>query len=122
MRFTLILFLITFFTFSLKAQVLAPQFFCIKGDSLIYGPRSVNNTCGDFIAYDVFGSQDRTSGYTLLGSITDLDQSAYVHPTPLDEVWYYYMQSNVDCPNETVLTSDTLDTVSYTHLTLPTKA
>ncbi len=110
MRFTLFLFLI-YFASPTIAQVEAPQFFCIKGDSLIYGPKSVNNTCGDFIAFDVFGSQDRTGGYTLLGSITDPDQSAYVHPTPIEEVWYYYMQSNHDCPNEIVLTSDTLDNI-----------
>lgn len=109
MRLTLFLFLIFWSLFG-NAQVQAPVLFCIKGDSLIYSP-NVTNPCGNFISFDVYGSQDRTSGYTLLGSITDSDQSAYVHPTPMDEVWYYYMQSNVDCPNETVLSSDTLDNI-----------
>jgi len=109
MRLTLLLFLIIW-SFSAIAQVQAPVLFCIKGDSLVYSP-NVTNPCGDFLSFDVYGSQDRASGYTLLGSIADPGQSAYVHPTPMDEVWYYYMQSNIDCPNEIVLSSDTLDNI-----------
>ncbi|MEM6317308.1 MAG: gliding motility-associated C-terminal domain-containing protein [Bacteroidota bacterium] len=107
MRINLFLFFLLAVSPKLWAQVQAPTLFCIKGDSLIY--QRPFNLCGDFNALEIYGSQTRTGPYELLGSITDLDEFAFEHNTPGDEVWYYYMQSNLDCPSVAVLSSDTLN-------------
>ncbi len=110
MRITLLI-LTTFFIKQLTAQVVqAPTFICIKGDSLIYS--KVTNTCGTFLSFDIYGSQDRNGPYALLKSITDIDKFAFEHKTPSNEIWYYYLQSNFDCPGLAVLTSDTLNNQS----------
>lgn len=107
MRITLLV-LSIFFNQQLTAQIVqAPTFYCIKGDSLIYNKAS--NTCGAFIAFDIYGSQDRLGPYTLLGSVTEINESVFEHKTPNSEVWYYYLQSNFDCPGYTSPTSDTLN-------------
>ena len=85
----------------------APNLLCVKGDSLIY--TIPNNTCGNFISIEVYGSQNRNVGYTLLGTITNETETAFEHVTNGDEIWHYYMQSNYDCVGATILTSDTLD-------------
>jgi len=101
------LFLLFYLT-SLNAQVVqAPNLLCVKGDSLIY--TIPNNTCGNFISIEVYGSQNRNGAYTLLGTITNEMETAFEHVTNDDEIWYYYMQSNYDCVGATILTSDTLD-------------
>lgn len=108
MKITYFVFLCLIIHVNLTAQVLqAPSLFCIKGDSLIYS--SSNNSCGAFIGYEVYGSQNRNGDYNLLGTIRDEKETAFEHITTRDEIWYYYMQSNFDCPNATILTSDTLD-------------
>ena len=110
MRITLLI-LITLFTDSLIAQVIqAPTLICIKGDSLIYN--KANNTCGPFLSIDVYGSQERNGPYMLLENITNMDEFAYEHITPSNEIWYYYLQSNFNCPGLAILSSDTLDNQS----------
>jgi len=107
MRITLLI-LLTLFTGQLTAQVVqAPTLICIKADSLIYNKAA--NTCGAFISFDIYGSQDRNGPYNLLGSVTDINEFAFEHTTPSNEIWYYYLQNNFDCPGLTILTSDTLN-------------
>ncbi len=107
MRITLLI-LLTLLTKLLTAQVVqAPTLICIKGDSLIYN--KATNTCGAFLSFDVYGSQDRNGPYTLINSITDINEFAFEHRTPSNEIWYYYLQSNFDCPGLTMLSSDTLN-------------
>jgi len=107
MRITLLI-LLTLFTNSLIAQVIqAPTLICIKGDSLIYN--KANNTCGPFLSIDVYGSQERNGPYMLIENITNIEEFAYEHKTPSNEIWYYYLQSNFNCPGLDILSSDTLD-------------
>jgi len=107
MRITL-LFLLTLLTGQLNAQVVqAPTLFCIKGDSLVFNKPT--NTCGNFISYEVYASQDRNAVYDLTGNITDMNASTFEHNTPSNETWYYYLQSNYNCPGLVTPTSDTLN-------------
>jgi len=108
MRITYFVFLLFIYHSNLSAQIIqAPALFCIKGDSLLYHPP--NNSCGAFVGYEIYGSQNKNGGYTLLGNITNEKETAFEHVTSGDEIWYYYMQSNYDCLGATVLSSDTLD-------------
>lgn len=107
MRITYSLFLLFYLT-NLTAQfVQAPNLLCVKGDSLVYS--TPNNTCGNFISVEVYGSQNRNGGYTLLGNIPNEMETTFEHITNGGEIWYYYMQSNYECGDVISLTSDTLD-------------
>lgn len=90
-----------------KAQVEAPDFLCISGDSLYW--ELPTNNCGPFNAYLIYASQDPSGPYSVLATITDPAQSVYYHQDPGVATWYYYLESDLDCPGELVLQSDTLD-------------
>lgn len=109
MRFPVILFVFFSIIVQIQAQVNAPTLFCISADSLIFGVPT--NNCGDFNQYEVYASQNRTGPYDLIGTITERVKGSFVHEGVSVGIWYYYMQSNFDCPGEAILTSDTLDNV-----------
>lgn len=107
-KIKLIIFLVLLSQLSyLKAQVNPPNLICVKNDSLIW--EVPGNNCGPFMAYDIFFSNNIDGPYTLLTSITNPVVTSFKHENPNADIWYYYLQSNYDCPGEPVLTSDTLD-------------
>lgn len=91
----------------LSAQVQPPDFLCVRNDTLRW-ELPVNN-CGPFNAYRILSSMDRNGPYELLTTVTDQNQTAFVHAAAGAQTWYYYLESDYDCPGETVLSSDTLD-------------
>ncbi len=91
----------------LKAQIIPPDFLCVKGDTLFWD--TPVNSCGPFQSYDIFTSDDFNGPYTLLASITDPATDFFHHPNPAGLLRYYYLISNVNCPGQTSLSSDTLD-------------
>ncbi len=99
--------MICFFAVNLNAQIEAPDFLCVKSDTLFWDLPS--NSCGPFNAYNIFVSDNITGPYTLLATITDPSQNSYFHDDPSNMVWYYYLQSDHICPGQAVLSSDTLD-------------
>ncbi|MEM6964881.1 MAG: T9SS type B sorting domain-containing protein [Bacteroidota bacterium] len=99
--------IILFFSNKATAQVLPPDFLCVRSDTLFWNV-PINN-CGPFNSYEVFVSDNPTSGFSLLTTVTNQGQNFYHHPNPLGEVLYYYVQSDHNCPGEVVLQSDTLD-------------
>lgn len=99
--------IILFFSNKSTAQVLPPDFLCVKSDTLFWSVPI--NSCGSFNSYEVYVSDNPTSGFTLLATVTNQGQNFYHHPNPLGEVLYYYLQSDHNCPGEIVLQSDTLD-------------
>lgn len=92
---------------SLQAQIFPPDFICTKSDTLIW--TLPNNTCGTFSQYTIFSSQSIDGPYQVLATITDPNQTNFVHEGSLSQTWYYYLQSDYNCPNETAISSDTLD-------------
>ena len=103
-----VLFLIT--GSSLRAQVLAPDLICVRGDTLIWEPAT--NSCGPFLSYEIFSSNTPTGPFSLLASLTDPGQLFYYDLNPSGEIRYYYLQTSADCPGETQLSSDTLDNLA----------
>ena len=91
----------------LDAQILPPDFSCVKGDTLFWNP--VANSCGAFMSYDIFVASMREGPYSLLARITDQNQHKYAHINPSGLQWFYYIQSVHDCGNWMPLNSDTLD-------------
>lgn len=107
-KFTLyISIFVCFFCTNLSAQIEAPDFLCIKSDTLFWDLPS--SPCGPFNAYNIFVSENIAGPYALLAAITDPTQTSYFHDDPSNMVWYYYLQSDYTCPGQAVLSSDTLD-------------
>ncbi len=90
-----------------SAQVLPPDFVCVKSDTLIWNP--VSNPCGDFVSYDIYFASMEQGPYALLASIIDPAENKFFHSNPSDLTWYYYLESNHNCPGQTFFKSDTLD-------------
>jgi gliding motility-associated-like protein len=92
---------------TLRAQVLAPDFLCVSNDTLQWAP--VINNCGPFAGYLVFGSTQPNGPYSLLTTVTNPSQTSFFHAAANGQTWYYYLQSDHNCPGQTRLSSDTLD-------------
>jgi gliding motility-associated-like protein len=87
--------------------VYPPNFKCVQNDTLRW--EAFNNTCGIFQRYLVYGSQSRTGPYVQIAAITDINITFFYHQHPVNETWYYFMQSRYDCPGQPIFNSDTLD-------------
>ncbi len=94
-------------THFLSAQVAAPNLICVSNDTLIW--ETPVNTCGSFVGYEIYASQNLNGPYQLLETITNATQTRYYHALVSGMLWYYYMESNFNCPGQLALSSDTLD-------------
>jgi gliding motility-associated-like protein len=111
-RFLLVCTLVFAFSLgnTLNGQVLPPTFLCVANDTLQW--EVPDNDCGPFNAYLIYASQDEDGPYTLLAEVTDPNQTFYFHDDSGTADWHYYLESDFDCPGETVLQSDTLDNLA----------
>ncbi len=101
---------LTFFpSNNIQAQINPPDFICVDNDTLKW-VEPMNN-CGPFISYDIYLSDDINGPYTLLANVTDPNQTDYFHmnANSSNNLWYYYILSNYDCPGLPSIPSDTLD-------------
>ncbi len=98
------------------AQVVnAPDLQCVSNDAV---NSNVNlswtnpvNPCGSFNAYRIYASPLPGGPFTLLASITNPAQTSYIHNGALSSsnAWFYFMESDFNCPGIPVLSSDTID-------------
>lgn len=108
MKRILVIAVLLFFHFQMSwAQVAAPDFLCVRGDTLFWNIPT--NTCGPFVSYDVYSSTNVNGPYTLIASLTNPTDDFYFDLNPGGEQRWYYLESNFNCPGEPVLQSDTLD-------------
>lgn len=98
---------ILFFSNKTTAQVFPPDFLCVRSDTLFWDIPT--NSCGTFSNYEVFFSASPTGSFNLLGTVSNQGQNFFHHPNPAADTWYYYLQSDFNCPGQMVLQSDTLD-------------
>lgn len=89
------------------AQILPPDFLCVRGDTLVWQP--ANNPCGPFQAYEIYVSDAVEGPYSLLVDVTDPATSTFFHANPGDQQRFYYLRTSADCPGLEQLSSDTLD-------------
>jgi gliding motility-associated-like protein len=90
-----------------QAQILPPDLQCTSGDTLFWQPPA--SLCGPFNSYQIYISQNAGGPFTLLAEITDPAETQYIHPNPTNDTLYFYMTSDLDCPGQQQLSSDTLD-------------
>ncbi len=99
--------LILFLSQESTAQVFPPDFLCVRSDTLFWNIPT--NNCGPFNNYEIFFSANPNGPFNFLGSVANQGQNFFHHPNPTADTWYYYLQSDFNCPGEMVLQSDTLD-------------
>jgi len=107
LQFILSFLLVLFLSQKITAQVLPPDFLCVRSDTLFWDIPT--NNCGSFNNYEIFFSANPTGPFNLLGTVANQGQGFFHHPNPTLDIWYYYLQSDFNCPGEVVLQSDTLD-------------
>ncbi|MBI5916989.1 MAG: hypothetical protein HY842_16585, partial [Bacteroidetes bacterium] len=95
-----------FFT-KIQAQILPPDFLCVRGDTLFWDVPV--NTCGPFNGYEVWASQNVNGPYTLQATVTNQAQDFFAFINPSGQQWFFYLVSNYNCPGQMALPSDTLD-------------
>lgn len=106
---TLLCSVLFLFSIQAQAQIEAPQLICISNDTIVWNLPTV--TCGPINSYDIFASQNVGGPYILLASIADITQTSFYHSGANSSItpWYYYIQTNANCPGINPLQSDTLD-------------
>jgi len=109
------IYLICFFLFtsSLPAQQAAPELLCIGNGLVQWNTPPVS--CGPFVSYELYSSQNSTGPFNLIATITNQAQSSYLDNVPAGQTWYYFMKTIVNCPGITSLQSNTIN-----NLPLPT--
>ncbi len=101
------IFFLLFVNSKMQAQIQPPLFLCVDNDTLVWEP-PVNN-CGSFQGYIIQGSQNEGGPYNPVDTITDPMQNSFFHEEAAGTVWYYYLESDYDCPGFNRIPSDTLD-------------
>jgi len=103
----LVLILFLFFSNITLAQIFPPDFLCVRSDTLFWDLPT--NPCGSFNTYEIFFSSNQSGPFSLLDDVNIQGQDFYHHPNPAGDTWYYYLQSDFNCPGEIPLQSDTLN-------------
>ena len=99
--------LLLFFSNITLAQIFPPDFLCVRSDTLFWDLPT--NPCGSFNSYEIYFSATPSGPFNLLDDVNNQGQSFYHHPNPAGDTWYYYLQSDFNCPSEIPLQSDTLN-------------
>ncbi|MBK7429068.1 MAG: gliding motility-associated C-terminal domain-containing protein [Saprospiraceae bacterium] len=94
-----------FWNASLQAQIVPPDFLCVKGDTVVWS--LPNNTCGAFQGLEIYISDTRPGPYTLLTTITNITQTEYINAIPGIPLKYYYLRSQYACPGNFSVPTDT---------------
>lgn len=95
-----------FLSVQLNAQVEPPIIRCITSDTLFYTP--VTNSCGPFLAYEIFRSTSPNGPFAPIGQITDEAADLYIDANSATIIQYYFIRPVYDCPGATVINSDTV--------------
>ena len=113
------LLLMTCAVFYTNAQtILAPRLTCIVNDfvggNVSISWENVNNPCGPFVSYKIYGSNTKAGPYALITTISSQAQTNYIHTNALSPngTWYYYMEADFNCPGFTPAQSDTIQNES----------
>ncbi len=104
-----VLFLCVFSPKHLSSQIPPSDFICVENDTLRWTVPNIS--CGPFVSYDIYYSNNLAGPYTLLQSVNDPLQNDFFHmnANSANNTWYYYIENNFDCPGLSPLPSDTLD-------------
>jgi gliding motility-associated-like protein len=123
MKQKIFFYILIFLQYFLHGQVSVPELRCLEvlnnGDVTITWLAS-NDPNGDFVAYEIFSSNNINGPYSLITTINDISVTSYTHISAqanLHKV-YYYLRAKYGSPITNTSNSDTLSTI-YLVLTDP---
>jgi len=123
MKQRIFFYILIFFQYFLNGQVSVPELRCLEvlsnGDVTITWLAS-NDPNGDFVAYEIFSSNNVNGPYSLIATINNIAVTSYTHLSAqanLHKV-YYYLRAKFGSPITNTSNSDTLSTI-YLVLTDP---
>lgn len=123
MKQRIFFYIFIFFQYFLNGQVSVPELRCLEvlsnGDVTITWLAS-NDPNGDFVAYEIFSSNNVNGPYSLIATINNIAVTSYTHLSAqanLHKV-YYYLRAKFGSPITNTSNSDTLSTI-YLVLTDP---
>ncbi len=96
---------------ALSGQVAAPDLICTRtesGDEVLTWSNAAND-CGPYLGTEIYRADAVAGPYTLLATLTDATATEYRDPNPNGTQLFYFLQYAYDCPADSVITSDTLD-------------
>ncbi|HOK22392.1 MAG TPA: hypothetical protein PLO66_06820, partial [Bacteroidales bacterium] len=109
-------YILIFLQYFLHGQVSVPELRCLEvlnnGDVTITWLAS-NDPNGDFVAYEIFSSNNINGPYSLITTINDISVTSYTHISAqanLHKV-YYYLRAKYGSPITNTSNSDTLSTI-----------
>lgn len=114
-KHTVLRFLLCFFILglapALSAQIAAPDLQCTRSESGAVILNWVNTAvaCGPYEATEIYSATDPAGPFTLLAEVNDPTATMYSDANPAGELRYYYLRYRYNCPGQTVMSSDTLD-------------
>ncbi len=117
-RIALLILFATIFSANQAQNIAAPRLTCVVNDfvgsNITIEWQNVANACGPFVGYKIYASNNKTGPYSLLTAINTQSQTSYTHTGALgsNPNWYYYMETDFNCPGGTTLQSDTIQNES----------
>lgn len=95
-----------------KAQTYdAPKLTCVqhRNQNVELTWENPSVSCGPFVYYSIWVSNSLLDPFTLLTTVTNATQTNYIHVgANTTQNWFYFMQSNFNCPGRNSLNSDTI--------------
>jgi len=96
---------------ALSAQIAAPDLLCTRSESgaVILNWANVAVGCGPYEATEIFSATAPEGPFSLLAEVTDPTATAFSDANPAGELRYYFLRYRYNCPGQTAMDSDTLD-------------
>ena len=107
LRFLFLFIILNIVPLATQAQIAAPNFRCVKRDTLIWDVPTVG--CATISGYEIYAARNINGPYQLLATIATGSQTRYFHNNTEGGNWYYYMETIANCAGQTRRQSDTLD-------------
>lgn len=113
-RFSILAVLLCLFGRGYSQVIQAPDLQCVvdstNGNITLYWSNPATNPCGAFVQYTIYASSTGANGPYNPVAVTNQAAVSFVLTNYLSQStqWYFYMQSDYNCPGATVLQSDTV--------------
>lgn len=117
-RFYLLMLLLLGIATSYAQTVYPPDLQCTTNDAvsgnITLTWTNPTNTCGPFVQYTIYASSTGPNGPYNAVAVTPQSATSHVltNYLSISNTWYFYMESNFNCPGATVLQSDTIDNLN----------
>lgn len=107
----LLCFFILGFAPALSAQISAPDLLCTRSESgaVVLNWANTASSCGPYEATEIYSATAQGGPFTLLAEVMDAAETMFSDPNPAGELRFYFLRYRYDCPGQTAMDSDTLD-------------